>query len=727
MTNLRLGLNATIVNMLILSALLPSDRVFAQDGAVLEEVIVTAQKREESLQDAAISVTALQGSENIDKFGIFNPNDLQSQLPAVQFMSSGLTNTTIRGVGTYNNQPNVDAAVAWNVDGTYISHHMATPPILFDIDRVEVVRGPLGTLYGRNSNGGAINVITAMPELGEFRARAKVGVGNYDQLDTEFMLNMPIGEDVAIRISGANDYSEGYYDDGGEGTDNYAARVRLLVYPTESFNLVGTIEYSDVEGSGVGLSYCPPVAREQQPACQGVEWKPYQGFGLPGNYLMYGTDGPIGENPGVTARENLSAYLEWNYLWDKAVLTSISNYHYYDREELHVWDFNSYSPKHENSFFTQEFRLASGADSTFDWVVGMYYSREESDGVERFGTQLPPDYFTFETASSYGVENGLVTSAAVFGEVTYPITDRFRLKAGGRYTYERKALPGTARANVNTDEPIIVQTGDTLITDKPTWLIGAEFDVTPENMIYAKINTGFKSGTVNAVPPGIGVPTTTTPEEITAYQIGSKNRFFDSRVQVNAEFFYYDYEGYQVVVIAEDPTGFFPGVFFPSANAQKATFKGGEIESNFLVAENGQFDLTVTLLDATHDEFVTPAFDFSGNDVQRAPPFTVIAGYAHEFPLSNGGSISGRINSQYVDGNHTQDDNLPADYQEDYTATSAFLSYNHPGGRWSVTAWGRNLEDDDVMGVAQGDVARGGWNVFMQPPRMYGITLQYEL
>lgn len=713
---------------MLFPALLAVGEAGAQDDsdAALEEIVVTAQMREESLQDAAISITALQ-QEDIASFGVRNPNDLQPQMPGVQFMSSGLTNTTIRGVGTYNNQPNVDAAVAWNIDGTYISHHMATPPILFDLERVEVVRGPLGTLYGRNSNGGSINVITARPVLEEWQARASVGAGNHDQLDTEFMVNVPLGEDVALRLAVANDYSDGYYEDGGEGTDNYAARARLLIEPSDNFDLLATFEWSDVDGSGVGLSYCPPFAVEQQPVCQGVEWKPYQGFGLPGNFIENGTDGPIGENPGFTARENTSAYVEWNYSWDSMTLTSISNWHHYNRKELHVWDFNSYFPVHKNSFLTQEFRLADNGESRFDWVAGLFYSREDSDGVEQFGTQLPPDYAEFQPISSYGVEDGRVTSTALFGQVTYPLSDRLRLTGGLRYTTEEKALPGTARALLNTPDPIIVQTGDTLDTDKVTWLIGGEYDLTDENMLYFKVNTGFKSGTVNAVPPNIGVPTTTTPEEITAYQIGSKNRFVDDRLQVNAELFHYDYDGYQVVVIAEDPTGFFPGVFFPSANAQEATFTGGEVETNFLVTPNGRLDVTATFLDAKHDRFVTPAFDYSGNDVQRAPDYTILAAYSHDFPLPNGGALTGRITSMYVDGNYTKDSNLPGDWQESYTNTSVYLTYRGATERWSLTAWGRNLEDEAVMGVSQGAVARGGWNVFMLPPRMWGVTLRYEM
>lgn len=701
-------------------------RAAAQGGGALEEILVTAQKREESLQDVTISVTAIQGQE-IAQFNVQDINQLQNQMPSVQFMTSGLTNTTIRGVGTYNNQPNVDAAVAWVIDGTYISHHMAVPPILFDLDRVEVVRGPLGTLYGKNSNGGAISILTARPVLEEWGARASVGFGNRDQVRSEFMVNAPLGDSIAIRAAFATDDSDGYFEDGGEGTDNYAARVRLLVEPSDTFDLLATLEVSDVNGSGVGIGFCPPTVRGIVAACNGVEWKPYQGLGFPGNYLQFGTAGPIGINPGFTTRDNLSAYVEWNYRGDRATLTSISNYHEYNREELHTWDFNSYSPIHENEFVTQELRLASNEDARLEWVAGVFFSKEFSTGTERFGTTVGPEQ-TFVMNNYYGVIDGEVTTKAIFGDLAIPVSDRFRVRVGARYTNEVKDLPGEAGTGFIAGTPVIVATGSRLKESKPTWSLGFEYDIADDHLFYVKLNTGFKSGTVNAIPPTVTVVAPATdPEEVTAIQIGSKNYFRDGRVRLNAELFHYDYDGYQVVVIATDPSGFFPGIFFPSVNAQKATFKGGEVESNFAIGENGQLDVAVTLLDAVHDEFVTPTFDFSGNDVQRAPDYTVLVGYQHRWNLSGGGSLQGRIATMWVDGNYTRDSNLPGDWQDSYHNTSAYLSYVFANPRLSVTAWGRNLEDEAVVGVAQGTAGRPGWNVFMLPPRMYGITFRYEM
>ncbi len=259
---------------------------------------------------------------------------------------------------------------------------------------------------------------------------------------------------------------------------------------------------------------------------------------------------------------------------------------------------------------------------------------------------------------------------------------------------------------------------------KPTWLVGAEFDWGENNLLYAKVNTGFKSGTVNAVPANIGVPTTTDPEEVTAYQVGSKNRFFHNRLQLNAEFFYYDYEGYQVVVIATDPTGFFPWAVLSLDECAEGGVQGWRDRGELARVGCGQLDLALTVLDAKHTRFVTSAFNWSGNDVQRAPPYTVMAGYRHRWNFADGSSVTGRISSMYTDGNYTRDQNGPGDWQEANTNTSANLTYQR--NNWSLSGWVRNLENDDVISLTR-SADRGGYSVFMNPPRMYGFTLKYEM
>lgn len=720
----------TLSSIAILAVCLPAGQVMAQSSGRLEEVVVTAQKREESLQQATLSITALQGNQ-ISDFNAKDINTLQTHMPGVQFLTSGLVNTSIRGVGTYNNQPNVDDAVAWTVDDTYLVHHQAVPPILFDLNRIEVVRGPQGTLYGKNTNGGAINIITNKPELGKWDAYAKLGYGNHNSITSEAMLNIPVTEDMAIRFAFANDHRDSYFQDGSNAKNRYAGRVRLLIEPSDNFNMIGTIAWSTVDDSNTGLSYCPPQARPYYPICQTVQWKPYQGFGFPGQYVANGNTGPVGKNPGFAQRENWSAYLKWNYSWKFATLTSISNYHKYDRQELLVWDFFSYSPTHHDSFVSQEFRLASAASARYQWVIGAFFAFESGKGREKFGTQTGPNLQTFSFNNYYGVDNGRVTTRAVFGHVNIPITDKFSISGGLRYTYEDKDLPGSAGTGFlpGSGPPITVTTGGKLTEGKVTYSAGLEYHVTDDNMLYAKYDTGFKSGTVNQIPNTVtAVAAVTAPEEITAYQVGSKNDFLDGRLRANAEFFYYDYKGYQVVVIATDPTGFFPGVFFPSVNAQKARFYGGELETTLAVSDHGQLNVGLTWLNAKHTKFITNSFDYSGHTVQRSPDYTIMAAYQHEWALPNSGLLSGRISTMYVPGNYSQDDNNPAGWQRSHTKTDAYLTYKLPGSHWSISAWVHNLENNAVVGVAQGaNVGRPGYNVFMLEPRMYGVTVGYKM
>jgi iron complex outermembrane receptor protein len=693
------------------AACLSGGTALAQDnsGDGLQEVTVTARLVTESLQDANVSITAV-GGDAIAADGIKDLIDLESQLPGVRFSESGLSSILIRGVGTVNNQPGVDSAVLYAQDGTYMSHLQALPPSMFDIERIEVVRGPQGTLYGRNSNGGSLNIITQRPKLNEFDASAGVTLGNYDSIDTNVMLNVPAGEKVAFRLAVATDKGDPYFDDGSEGTDNWAARLRMLVSPSENLDILGTLEYSEIDDSGVGISYCPP--RSDKPACAGYPWRPYAGFGAPGTFGTPG--GQSGENPNYLTRKNYSAYVEVNYQTPIGNLTSLTNYHKYDMNNRYVWDFaTDYRPVHHDKFTTQEIRLASNADSRIQWVTGLYYAKEELNTLEYFDYNQRPGV-------RLRIPDGEVESKAIFGDVTFPLTDKLSLVGGARYTREVKDTPGLSTAyDVTGTIPTTVETGGTPNEEsRPTWKGGLRYQVADDSLLYATVSTGFKSGGVNQVPAGIGLVEVYGPEEILAYQLGSKNRFLGNRFQVNGELFYYTYDNYQAITVARDPRGFFPGNFFTTINVQNAEFYGAEIESSTRVLEGGQFDLAVTYLHAE--------FELGTNRPGNAPEYTLAAAYQHIFTLSTGGELRAKINSQYVPGNFTSNSNFAASYQEAYTRTGANVSYAPEGGAWKVGAFVMNLEDKAVIRQGQTPTSRPGDNAFMMPPMQYGVSFEYN-
>lgn len=675
--------------------------------ATLAEVVVTAQKKVESAQDAPVSVTSLSG-EAIAASGIKDPIEIQNKLPGLEFQVANTPVAVIRGVGTYNNQPGVDSAVSYVIDGTYLSHHPALMPIMFDISSVEAVRGPQGTLYGRNSNGGAININTNKPVLGKFQSTVSLTAGNYSAFGSELMLNAPLSDTTALRVAFANDNHDGYFGDGLQGADNYAGRARLLVEPSDNLNFLFTVDYSKKSHKGQGSAYCPP--NSAYAACATVPWQPYAGYG----------GGEAGAHFDI---ENYGAYAEINYRTDVGTLTSLTNFRKYNLKNLWVWDFVDYEPDNDNKFITQELRFARNGDSKnpLDWVVGAFYSRETLNAIEAYS-------FFGVPALLFSFDDGHMTSKAVFGQVTYPFTDNFSVTGGLRYTDETKSMFGSATVFDATGTiPTTVPTGARMSEGRATWKVGLDYKPTDKSMIYASASNGFKSGGVNQVPPGLGLTDIYQPEKVLAYQLGTKNRFMGDRLQLNAEVFHYKYEGYQQYSQESDPTGVYPSVFFITQDSQRATFYGGEVEASILVSDNGQLDLAATFLHARFDEFVVGAINNTGHDVQGAPKNTLSAAYQHRFPLASGGEIRGWLGSQYVAGHYVANNNARGSFQSAYTKTDLNLSYTSASREWTVTAFARNLEDEAVMASYADPISRGGDIGFLQAPRTFGLTLNWSI
>jgi iron complex outermembrane receptor protein len=677
-------------------------------GTTLEEVIVTAQKKEESLQDAPVSVSVLSGAD-IAAGAIKDPTGVQSKLPGIEFQYANEPVLVIRGVGTYNNQPGVDSAVAYVEDGTYLSHTAALTPILFDIQSIEAVRGPQGTLYGRNSNGGALSITTNKPVLDSWQASASLTAGNYGDVGSQLVLNAPIASTAAVRVAFATDNHEGYFADGSQGANDFAGRLRFLYEPSDALNVLVTADDARQHSLGQGSDYCPE--NSGYPACASVNKSdPYAGYGP-------------GHQTGHYMVDNAGIYAEINYRMDWATLTSISNYRRYGLETLWVWDYVDYEPDSDNKFFTQEIRLASNskAPGALDWVVGAYYSMEWFNALESYNFfDLPSLRFRWNDATS--------TSRAVFAQVDYPIDESLKVTAGLRYTNEVKSQFGSATVYDATGTiPTTVATGAALNQGRVTGKFGLEYNLTAQSMLYASISNGFKSGGVNQVPPGIGLTQIYQPETVVAYQAGSKNRYDEDRIQLNAEAFYYDYKGYQQYTQESDPTHHFPSVFFITEASQKATFYGGEAEASFLVSSAGQLDLSVTGLHAVFDQFVVGAIDNTGHAVQGAPKYTVGAAYQHTVNCPGGGSLRGRLGTQVLAGHFIANENTPGSYQDTYSTTDATLTYTTPGRSWTLTAFARNLENRAIIESYADPISRGGDIGFLQAPRTWGATVSWTL
>jgi iron complex outermembrane recepter protein len=685
--------------------------------AQLQEVVITAEKKTEDVQHAPIAIQTASQAQ-LEAVGVRSEQDLQNVVPAVRFGEAPSLVITIRGIGTQSTTGGNDLAAAASLDGVYLAKSAAMPSIMFDLNRVEIALGPQGTLVGRNSNAGVINIITNDPKP-QFEGSGTVQFGNYDALSTEGMINIPLGDKAALRVSGATNSHSNYHEDGSNDAHATAGRAKLLLTPIDDLRIIFSVDGSTFHNRSFEYAYCPP--HSNVPACAGVPWQPFTSN--------------MGTNPDSHARIHtfgMSGQVDWDMPW--ASLTSITALRTYrdDNADLHRnFEFNNpgegfgLADYTKDTFFTQELRLASRRSAPFTWVVGTFFSNEiQPDNLNYLFKFLTPP-----TSFDYDMSHGHYTSEAVFGDVAVPITDRLRLRGGLRYTWEDKEQTGTAYVYPGAPPagPALSATGigGEEKLSRLTWKAGADFDITDHNLLYATGSNGFKSGGVNRVPDGSGLPLTYAPEFITAEEIGSKNRFFGDRLQVNLSAFHYRYEGYQSTTALNSPTG---GFYFATLSSQTATLYGGELEVKMLITPHDLFSVNLTEESSRFDQFILPAagIDWSGNHAPVAPNYTAGASYMHTFTLPGNNLLHAGVDTLLSGPFFVDPSNEPGSYQNAYTRTNASLSFDSPDTGWTVTAYIRNIENygalniwySPIPGEPQKDI------VGVDPPRTFGISIK---
>jgi iron complex outermembrane recepter protein len=728
------GLGALIVSLATGGAVAAEPP--ADDTATLQEVVITAEKRTENLQNAPVAVDVLK-PETLSDQGVTNIADLQDVLPAVKFVTGTYPTISIRGLGTVDENAGVDSAVAYSQDGIYLSHPNALAPIMFDLERVEAVLGPQGTLYGRNSNAGVINFISKDPEF-TFGGDASLGYGNYGSITSEAALNVPLSDVLALRLSGATEKHDGYDDDGGQSANNLAGRVKLLYRPNGDFSAKLTIDGAQRRFGGPAYSgVCPPNTLDTY--CVNVPYQPWSGLSPAGD-SNYNNDTIFG----------VSLHLDANLGW--GTLTSLTGYKNYKwfSDASAAWyggvDNFDFIQSEKDSFVTQEFRIASIPGSTISWVAGLYYSDDSLTGTTQYNyitnTFAPPEYFQGFPITSYTSR-----SEAIFGDLTAPIpfVDHLRLRVGGRLTHESKDEAGlNTQGDLVTGAlygpPVMTSANESLT--KPTWKAGLDYDLTNKNLLYFTWSTGFKSGGLNNLPPEAGSLATYAPELITAEEVGSKNRFFDDRLEINLSAFHYAYKNYQTYEFWRPladlgaPASIANGTFFPTVNSQTATFEGGELNAAWRATPEDTFTFAVNLLHNTYDQFnielpYSPPIDLSDSSVFLSPRRTFSLGYEHEFRLPNNdrflvGAYSQVVSSQIAQGLYTAGADSEEYTQPAYHRTNAYLTYKMVSG-WAVNAYIRNIENVAVVNiVAAGYPIPQNFylvNYRLDPPRTYGVTI----
>ncbi|WP_270375033.1 TonB-dependent receptor [Marinicauda sp. Alg238-R41] len=734
------------------------------DGPTLDVIQVTAQRREASVQDSAIAISAITG-ENLEKDRILSFEDLASSVTSLSFTALSPLDQefNIRGItNTRLDSPSADQSVGIFLDEVYVGRSGLFNADLYDIERVEVVRGPQGVLLGRNVVGGAISIITAAPEFEEGGA-VSVSIGNYDEVLVRGHVTGPLTDTIAGRISFQSRNRGGYnhdilHDRELDNLESFQARGQLLFQSDETdLNARLILDYMNDESNGfhsVAINGPDPAtqgpwsaAREAVGAARGRPLDLRESLPEHPRYA-----GDANESPQALRREAWGVALDIDKgIGDIATLTSITGYR--QGHAFNLYDQTGMGPdngygvltptlfsfpvneREEISQFTQEVRLVSNLEnSRFDWIVGAYYQKDDVEKFDRFWAEVPLPVLVTLSGESHWDNYAETTSMAVFGQLGYQFTDWLRVVAGVRYTEDEKTGTVFARAVEGGDQfnptdqvaltPLAAtfQEGDSFSTDygqeweEITPQITAEFSPMENAFFYATWSRGYKGGGFEDDPANpAAAQAGYDPETVENIEIGAKLDFLDRRARLNVAAFMMDYQDLQVT---QTDDGCLCNI---TDNAADAEISGIEAEFTFAASERLLVWAGGTVLETEYIDFIDGnGLDNSGNQLQRTPEtqFNVGAELTLDF-MDWQDALSLRANYTHSGEMYWAPDN--AQTEDAYGLLDGRISLAPADRNWSVSVWGKNLTDEtyrtNIIAFFGDEVSRLG------APRTYGIEL----
>lgn len=760
----------------------------AAEGAEEGEIIVTAQNRAQGVNDVPIAIDVVSG-EQLQSAGFSNMNDIDQIAPVVQLnQDQGVVKVTVRGVGTTSNDEAQDTSVVVNIDGEYINRPNVLSSAMFDIDRVEVLRGPQGTLYGRNSTGGAINFITRKPGQ-DFGVNASVSYGNYDAIRADAGVDLPLGAIAGVRVAGFYEDRDGYVSHpsaaafgpfpafaGGRSDDNkaYGGRASLKLEPTDGLTVDLAAEYARREytpqafaaanlnaaGNGPGATCNQNGYVRVAPAYTQTLCSPKMTNFLAsldrGNYSAPGFGlGLIGQD--TWAVRGRLAY----EISDAATITYTGGYRSFSGDSDNYVTlpitYRSYSFMDEARTQSHELRI-NGEIGGVIYQVGGFYFKESLDRESGFMLPIGAN----GTFLSYFGRDVTSDSRSLFGQIEIPLGDTLTAVGGLRYTDSdreaiyRNASPfgagppdsalfnaGPARKDFSALRYLTTLNLDPAKEDKITWLAGLNFKPNSDTLIFAKMSTGFKAGGFDSV--GVYAPETNT-----AIEAGWKQTFgSDGQHQFNFGAFHYDYKDLQVSVLLDTALG---GQTF---NAGKAKIWGLELSGDIKLDDNNKFRASVNYLNAEYKELLaqfnvytvpgtgtdingvgdldptTPGVqqpNFAGNRPPFSPSFIVTVGYDHTFDLGGTGTLVASVNSTFKSSYFTDFYNNRDGSQQALTQTDLNLEFTPESEKFKVAAFVKNLENTRPLTYG-GFTSAGPDDIFnwqFGAPRTYGVRLSVD-
>ena len=733
-----LALNISALTTLSATALQAQET----SGFALEEVVVTAQKRTESAQDIPISVQAFTSSA-IDKLGANNLSDLSEAAPSLDIGGTGKGSQQrmgMRGVTDFARNVGIDARMGVYIDGVFQGRSYAADVPLLGLESVELLRGPQGTLFGKNTETGAISLNTKKPSE-DFEAEIGAEYGRYETGKVTGYVNGALTDTLFASASGSYQQGDGYYDnifldkDVGDW-DTTAGRLQFRWLPSDMFDIRLSGDYTNKHSD-------EPLATNAQLDA----YKTQQNIVTKDDSKSWGT--------ALTA----DVFLAGDYTF-----TSISAFRHaefdtiadddYTPLELVTATFNEDSDQ-----YSQEFRLASPVEEKYDWVGGVYYfyndlssARNIAIGEALFANLLPPALAPFAGAVSGYTEvpNKLTTETyAAYVHGNYRFTPAIELTAGIRYTSEDKDLDKWSQISFPNDPAVAAgleaaiglpftqfpgaAPGLGAINYDPfsesrnddDWspTVGLNYFFAEDIMFYAKYARGNKSGGWNADFMTNGLDYFSyEPESVDSYEAGIKSTLMDDTLRLNAAYYYSEYDDFQV----------FQQVFGTSGNpsneltnAGSVTNQGVELESTWIPMDRLQFTLNAAYLDTNYDEFLNQdGTDYGGNELPNSPEWKVYVGTQYIQPVGSFGDLTFNVDYAYTDKQYTDPSNVEPYVLDSYGLWNARVTLTPVSEAWEVSLWGKNLADKEYN--LQSNVNLLGTPRFTWgSPQMYGISAKY--
>jgi len=709
--------------------------VLAQDNA-LEEVVVTATKRSVALQDLAGSANVL-GADKLGPGGIQEVRDMQVDIPNLSLGDQfGFARVFMRGIGMTSIDIGGEGAVAFLQDGAIVPRPAAQLMGMFDLDQVEVLRGPQGTLYGRGATAGAINMVTAKPgkELGGYLS---VTAGNYSLAQFKGAIDVPMGDALSMRLAGSLDSRDGYGNNiftGSDINDRDASAYRATFVYDAGGPLTATLsaQYYEEDDNNYAFSYFGQSEGSSIPVPFGVPILGGNTVGMVGGgfYDINSDQEPINDRDGQLI--NLTIDYAFNDRWSLKSITSSQSMDRFLRDDLDSTDANLFGQNNyteESDSFGQELILNYSSDR-IDVLGGVMYFEEDLYGEVRVpltnlcfllapaacGTPVGD----FLNGGNY-LQDGDVDIEAwgAYVEANYSISDKWSVIAGLRYNYEERDGTGSFIFDAIS---LNVPTNQRESWNDLTPRITLQYSPNDSMLLYATYTEAFKSGVINTgstSPP-------LDPETVDAFELGLKGQNASGTIRYSVAAFFYDYQDMQISFVDETST-------VSTVNAAEAENSGIELEVDGSLGNGFAFDFYLTYLNAEYQEFFNGDYangfaitDLSGNTLPNAPESTAKLGITWEGAVG-GGTLTVRGEAYYQDDVYFTEWNREDAYQKSYEQFNASVDYSW-NDQWLLSLWGRNLSDEEVMSnniitAPLYDSLRVG---AVLPPRTYGATVTYQ-